>query len=670
MHGFMTNIQQTCINTLRFLSIDMVEKAKSGHPGAPMGMAVAAYTLWQNHLKHNPEDTGWVDRDRFVLSAGHASALLYSLLHVYGYNLSCEELQKFRQIGSKTPGHPERDAEIGVETTTGPLGQGFANAVGMAMAEKWLAGQYNRPEHEIINHYTYVLASDGDMMEGVAGEAASLAGAMELGKLICLYDDNDISIEGSTDLTFTEDVGARFCAYNWQVIGPIDGNDVSAVDEALKEAKQETDKPSLIICKTCIGYGSPGKAGKASSHGEPLGTEEALATRKNLGWDYPPFFVPQEARAHFNSAAQSAGKVYRKWQEKFLQYKKTFPDEAAALENGFNGVLPDGWAEELEKLADSFKKPMATREVSGVVLNTLAKNITNLVGGSADLGPSTKTTLADKGYFRPGDYSGNNLHFGVREHAMGAVANGMNLHGGIIPYTATFLIFYDYMRPPIRLAAMMGLGVVFLFTHDSIGLGEDGPTHQPVEQLMGLRLVPDLVTLRPCDAVETVGAWKIAIQRRQSPTAIVLTRQKLPVIQRTASPEIGLVGKGAYTIWEASQNPDIVLIATGSEVKLAVEAAVKLEEQGVSARVVSMPSWELFDLQDISYRESVLPGNKKKRISIEAGRTIGWQKYIGEQGLAIGVDRFGVSAPFEDVYAYFGITVKEIVSKALKMLAS
>ncbi|MDD5605135.1 MAG: transketolase [Dehalococcoidales bacterium] len=664
----MNNIQKTCINTLRFLSIDMVERAKSGHPGAPMGMATIAFTLWQNHLKHVASESGWLNRDRFVLSAGHASALLYSLLHVYGYNIPVEELRNFRQLGSKTPGHPERDIEVGIETTTGPLGQGFANAVGIAMAEKWLAGRYNRSGYEIINHYTYVLASDGDMMEGVSSEAASMAGSMELGKLICLYDDNDISIEGSTDLTFTEDVGKRFGAYGWHVIGPIDGNSVEAVDKALIEAKRERSRPSIIICKTCIGYGSPNKCGKASAHGEPLGVNEAALTRNNLDWNHPPFFVPQVAADHFDKAVKANRNDYGIWLKMFREYKASFPAEAAELEMAFGNGLPAGWEYNLESLMADLNKPMATREVSGIVLNELVKKINNLVGGSADLAPSTKTVLADRGYFGPENYSGNNIHFGVREHAMGAIANGMSLHGGIIPYTATFLIFYDYMRPPVRLAAMMGLGVVFLFTHDSIGLGEDGPTHQPVEQIMGLRLVPGLVTLRPADAAETIGAWRVAIKRRHNPTAIVLTRQKLPLIQRSHLVDIKLVERGAYIIWETEHAPEIVLIATGSEVQLAVNAAINLKEQGINARVVSMPSWELFDLQDKSYRESIIPSEIKVRISIEAGRTIGWQKYIGEDGLAMGIDRFGVSAPWEDAYAYLGLTVERIISEAKKLL--
>lgn len=664
----MKNIEELCINTLRFLSIDMVERAKSGHPGAPMGMAPIVYTLWQKHLKFDSSEPAWLDRDRFVLSAGHASALLYSLLHVYGYNMPISELKRFRQLGSKTPGHPERDPDTGIETTTGPLGQGFANAVGMAMAEKWLASRYNRPGYQIIDHFTYVLASDGDMMEGVTSEAASMAGAMGLDKLICIYDDNDISIEGSTDITFTEDVGARFRAYGWQVIGPVGGNDLLSIDSALYQAKQGTGQPSIILCRTCIGYGSPNKCGKASAHGEPLGGNEAELTRQNLGWDYAPFCVPEEAALHFKASAAEGTKRRLAWTDLFKKYKDRYPVEASEIEKSLDGALPAGWDDGLDELLVDMAKPMATREVSGAVLNAIAGKVGNLLGGSADLAPSTKTIQTDKGHFGRQDYSGNNVHFGVREHAMGAVANGLSMHGGIIPYTATFLIFYDYMRPPVRLASMMGLRVVFLFTHDSIGLGEDGPTHQPVEQIAGLRLVPGLVTLRPADAAETIGAWRVALSRKSGPTAIVLTRQKVPPIERTGQMDTTLVERGAYTIWESSQQPELILIATGSEVQLAVDAGNALKDKGINCRVVSMPSWELFDLQDARYRESVIPSGLKVRVSIEAGRTTGWQKYTGDGGLTIGVDRFGVSSPYKDAYTHLGLTVERIVSESLKIL--
>jgi len=662
----MTNLDELCINALRFLSIDAVEKARSGHPGAPMGMAAMAYTLWQKHLRHDPQEPGWADRDRFVLSAGHASALLYSLLHLYGYPMPLEELQKFRQLGSKTPGHPEYDPDAGVETTTGPLGQGFANAVGMAIVEKWLAANFNKPGFNIVDHYIYILASDGDMMEGVTSEAASLAGSLGLNKLICLYDDNNISIEGSTDAAFTEDVGARFRAYGWHVIGPVDGLDADAVDTAIGRAKSIKDKPVLIVCTTCIGYGSPGKAGTASAHGEPLGPEEVTLTRHNLGWKWGPFEVPPEARTCFSLAAEQGGLARRQWQELVEEYSRQYPDEAGRYWRRMECRLPEGWETDLDTIQGDLAKPLATREASGIVINQLARTVENLMGGSADLAPSNKTLMKDAGDFSRENCSGRNLHFGVREHAMGAVANGMCLHGGVIPYVGTFLIFYDYMRPPVRLAALMGLGVIYVYTHDSIGLGEDGPTHQPVEQLMGLRLVPGMVTLRPADGIETLEAWKVALKRRCGPTALILTRQKLPVID-TAPVEARAVDKGAYVLWESGKNPELILMATGSEVSMALEAARQLKDMGIHSRVVSMPSWELFDMQPPDYRESVLPSSITRRLSVEAGRSLGWQRYTGPKGISIGVDRFGASAPWEQVYESLGINVENIIQAAVTM---
>jgi len=662
----MTDLDELCINTLRFLSVDAVEKAGSGHPGAPMGMAAMAYTLWQQHLKHDPRDPGWPDRDRFVLSAGHASALLYSLLHLYGYPMPLEELQRFRQLGSKTPGHPEYDPDIGVETTTGPLGQGFANAVGMAVVEKWLAARFNKPGFNVVDHYIYVMASDGDMMEGVTSEAASLAGSLGLDKLICLYDDNNISIEGPTDVTFTEDVGARFRAYGWHVIGPIDGLDADSVDTALGRAKSIKDKPVLIICTTCIGYGSPGKAGTASAHGEPLGPEEVTLTRHNLGWKWGPFEVPPEARDRFSMVKEQGRLARKKWQAMVEEYTRQYPDDAGRYFRQMEGGLPEGWEASLESIEKDLVKPMATREASGVILNALARTVENLMGGSADLAPSNKTLLKGAGDFNHQDYNGRNLHFGVREHAMGAVANGMCLHGGVIPYVGTFLIFYDYMRPPVRLAALMGLGVIYVYTHDSIGLGEDGPTHQPVEQLMGLRLVPGMVTIRPADGLETLEAWKLALKRRQGPTALVLTRQKLPVID-IAPGEKRAVDRGAYILWESGKRPELILIASGSEVNLALEAARQLKDKGIESSVVSMPSWELFDTQPQEYRDSVLPPDITRRLSVEAGRSLGWQRYTGTEGVNIAVDKFGASAPWEQVYQSLGINIDNIVRTALKM---
>ncbi len=663
------NIEQQSINTIRILAIDMVEKAKSGHPGAPMGMAAIAYSLWQKHLCFNPRDPSWVNRDRFVLSAGHASALLYSLLYLYGYPLPVTQLENFRKLGSKTPGHPEYDIASGIETTTGPLGQGFANAAGMAVAENWMACTYNRPGMEIFNHYTYVLASDGDMMEGVSAEAASLAGTLRLGKLICLYDDNKITIEGPTETVFTEDVAQRFRSYGWQVLGPVDGTNVDDMDSALHQAKNETGRPSLIICRTCIGYGSPNKAGKACAHGEPLGEEEAKLTRQKLGWVQPePFDVAPEVMKHFEAAGKRGAMEQEKWQDDYRNYSLNYPDLARQIELSLSGGLPEGWDADLARLSFSSEKPAATREYSGTILNAVAPKIPWLTGGAADLAPSTKTVIKSSGDFGPGSYCERNIHFGVREHAMGSIANGMSLYGGQIPYVSTFLIFYDYMRPPVRLAAMMGLRVIFVFTHDSIGLGEDGPTHQPVGQLMGLRLVPNLVTIRPADGPETVQAWKTALERTNGPTALVLTRQKVSIIERPDTEGAKPISKGGYVVWEASGSFEIILIATGSEVSIAVSAAKALFEKGVNTRVVSMLSWEIFDSQDEEYRQAVLPPGIKARISIEAGTTIGWRRYVGDYGRSIGVDRFGLSAPWQDVYSYFGLTADRVASEALKML--
>lgn len=663
------NLEELSINTIRLLAVDMVERAKSGHPGAPMGQAAMAYTLWQYFLKHNPQDPQWPDRDRFVLSCGHASALLYALLHLTGYDLPLEELQRFRKRQSKTPGHPEYGLTPGVETTTGPLGQGFAHAVGMAIAERWLASHYNRPQYEVINHHTYVIASDGDMMEGISHEAASLAGALGLGKLICLYDDNGISIEGDTDITFTEDVGQRFLSYGWQVIGPIDGMAVGSVASALEEARAATDRPSFIICKTIIGYGSPHKQGSAAAHGEPLGEEEVILTKRNLGWPYTaPFTIPPAVLHHMRQGLEKGRRLQEEWEACVATYSQVYPQEYAQLKLDLEGRLPRGWDESLEKLFNTEHKSMATREASGEVLNTLSRRIHALAGGSADLAPSTKTVLKGEGDFCPKDYSGHNLHFGVREHAMAAVATGMAVHRGIIPYTATFLVFYDYMRPAVRLASMMKQQVVFIFTHDSVGLGEDGPTHQPVEQLMGLRSLPHLMLIRPADATETTVAWQIALERRDGPTALALTRQKVPILNRELLAPAGGVRRGAYILWEASASPRLIIIATGSEVHLALAAAKRLEAMGVSVRVVSMPSWELFDQQPEAYRDEILPPTIAARISIEAGVTLGWERYIGPRGIAIGINSFGISAPYEDVYEYFGLTLEHVVEVALSLL--
>ena len=660
---------ELCINTMRFLAVDAVQKANSGHPGAPMGAATIAYVLWDRFLKHNPGDPEWPDRDRFVLSCGHASAMLYALLHLTGYDLSLEELKQFRQWGSKTPGHPEYGTAPGVETTTGPLGQGFANGVGMAIAERWLVANYNKPGHEIINHYTYALVSDGDLMEGVSSEAASLAGTLRLGKLIYLYDDNDISIEGSTDITFTEDVSRRFQAYGWHVVGPVDGMDIAGVEQAIRMAQAESGRPSLIICRTIIGYGSPNKQGMASTHGEPLGEEEVRLTRENLGWTYEqPFTIPPEVLTHFRQA-QERGKGYQEeWQKKLEAYRKAYPDEAKQLEESLRGDLPEGWDKDLNGLFKTGDKPIATRSASGQVMNLVATRVHSLMGGSADLAPSTKTILKDKGDFGIDNYCGRNMRFGVREHAMGSITSGMALHGGIIPYTATFLVFSDYMRPPIRLAAMMGLRVVYIFSHDSVGLGEDGPTHQPVEQIMGLRTVPNLVVIRPADATETVEAWKVALQRRHGPTALLFSRQNLPVLDRETLASASGVQRGGYVLWEAAKQPEVILMATGSEVHIALEAGKLLQEKGISARVVSLPSWELFDEQPAEYRHSILPPKVGVRVSMEAGVKLGWDKYVGPKGVAIGLSRFGASAPWQVVYEKLGLTARHMADEALRLL--
>ena len=662
-------LDELCINTMRFLAVDAVQKANSGHPGAPMGVAPIAFVLWDQFLKHNPNNPEWPDRDRFVLSCGHASAMLYALLYLTGYDLPLEELKQFRQWGSRTPGHPEYAPASGVEVTTGPLGQGFANGVGMAIAERWLARHYNRPGHEVINHYTYALVSDGDLMEGVSSEAASLAGTLRLGKLIYLYDDNDISIEGNTDIAFTEDVSQRFQAYGWHVVGPTDGMDIARVAEAIRLAQAEKERPSLVICRTIIGYGSPNKAGTASAHGEPLGEEEVRLAKARLGWAYEaPFTVLPEVLAHFRQAQERGRRYQEEWQKRLEAYRRAYPDEARQLEEDLSGDLPAGWDSNLDGLFKAEDKPIATRTASGQVLNAIAPKIRSLVGGSADLAPSTKTTLKDYGDYGFNDYGGRNMHFGVREHAMGAIASGMALHGGIIPYTGTFLVFYDYMRPPVRLAAMMGLRVIYVFSHDSVGLGEDGPTHQPIEQIVGLRAVPNLVVLRPADATETVEAWKIALQRRQGPTALVLSRQNLPVLDREMLAPADGVPRGGYILWEATTSPDVILIGTGSEVHIALEAGRLLQESDVAARVVSLPSWELFDAQPVAYRNEVLLPGIKARVSIEAGVPLGWERYVGSEGIAIGLPRFGASAPWKVIYEQLGLTARHMADEALKLL--
>ena len=662
------SLDELCINTMRFLSVDAVEKAKSGHPGTPMGAAPMAYVLWDRFLKHNPGDPKWPNRDRFVLSCGHASMLLYSLLYLTGYGLTLNDIKNFRQWGSKSPGHLEYGPTPGVETTTGLLGQGVGNAVGMAIAEKWLAENYNRPGFEIINHFTYAMLSDGDMEEGVSSEVASLAGALRLGKIIFLYDANDISIEGKASITLAENVPQRFRSYGWHTIGPIDGMDVANVDVAIRAAQAETNRPSLIICRTTIGYGSPNKAGTAAAHGEPLGLEEVLLTRQKVGWAYEPFTVPAEALAHFRRTRERGHRWQHEWQEKLGAYLKAYPKEARQLEEDLNGNLPEGWDSGLADLFKGQDKPIATRNASGRVMNVIANKVHSFLGGSADLAPSTKTNLKDQGDFSSADYRGRNMHFGVREHAMGSISSGMALHGGLIPYTGTFLVFYDYMRSPVRLAAMMGIRVIYIFTHDSIGLGQDGPTHQPIEQLIGLRSVPNLVTIRPADATETAEAWKIALGRRNGPTALILSRQNLPVLDRNKFAPADGVSRGGYVLWEAATMPDVILIGTGSEVHIVLEAGKRLQAQGVGTRVVSLPSWELYDSQPVGYQNSVLPPGIKKCVSVEAGSPLGWERFVGPEGVIIGISRFGASAPGEVIYEKFGLTPERVVNEALRLM--
>ena len=662
-------IDQLCINTIRMLSADGVENAHSGHPGMPMGAAAMAYVLWCRFLRHNPKNPGWPDRDRFVLSAGHGSMLLYSLLHLSGYDLSLDDLRHFRQWDSKTPGHPEHGLTPGIETTTGPLGQGFANGVGMAIAEAHLAAIFNRPDGEIVNHWTYGIVSDGDLMEGISHEAASLAGHLGLGKLIYLYDDNHISIEGSTDIAFTEDRLARFAAYGWHVQQLPDGNDLAAIESSITAARKELSRPSLIAVRTQIGFGSPNKQGTAGVHGEPLGAEELELTKQHFSWPKEqPFYIPEDAAAHFRQALARGAEQEGAWQETFAEYKKKYPDMADRWLQDTEGNLPDGWDKDIPSfLADP--KGMATRVASGKVLNSITPRVNNLMGGSADLAPSTKTLIDGETDFQPGAYQGRNMRFGVREHAMGSILNGMALHKGLIPYGATFLIFSDYMRPAIRLAALMKLHVIYVFTHDSIGLGEDGPTHQPVEQLAALRAIPNLVVIRPCDANETAQAWRAALLNEDSPVALVLTRQNLPVLDRSASDAPDGLERGGYILSDpANGQPDLILMASGSEVHIALSAAAELTKQKVAVRVVSMPSWEFFNRQPASYRERILPSDVTARLAIEAGCSQGWHRYVGSRGEVVALDHFGASAPYQILYEKFGLTPECLVEKALRVV--
>ncbi len=661
-------LQNQAINTIRFLSADGVQHAKSGHPGLPMGTAPSAYTIWTRHLRHNPANPNWPDRDRFILSGGHGSMLLYSLLHLTGYDLSLEELKRFRQWSSLTPGHPEYGVTPGVETTTGPLGQGFANGVGMAIAEAHLAKIYNRPGHEIIDHYVYAIVTDGDLMEGVASEAASLAGHLKLGKLIYLYDDNRISIEGSTDLAFTEDRGKRFEAYGWHVQNIEDGLNVDAIDQAILAAKEDP-RPSIIIVRNIIGFGLPTRAGTAKAHGEPPGDEELDGAKAELGWPQEPrFYIPEESLAFYRTALDRGAQLESDWRRKMAAYRTEYPDLAAELERRLAGKLPEKWEAGLPEFPAD-EKGMASRAASGKVINALATILPDLFGGSADLAPSTNTWMNNSLAFDVGSREGRNVHFGVREHGMGSIVNGLAYHGGVIPFGATFFVFSDYMRPPVRLSALSHLGSIWVFTHDSIGVGEDGPTHQPVEQLASLRAIPNLVTLRPADANEVREAWKIAIENRKRPTALLLTRQNLPTLDRNVYAPASGLRRGAYILADLGEGTaQLILMASGSEVSLIVKAGERLASQGVAVRLVSFPSWELFNQQEADYRSQVLPPEVELRLAVEAGVSLGWQRWVGDKGYVLAVDRYGASAPAGEVFKNLGFTVENIEQIAWNLL--
>jgi transketolase len=676
-----SDLDQLCVNTIRFLSVDGVQHANSGHPGLPMGAAAMSYVLWTRFLRHNPIDPTWPDRDRFVLSGGHGSMLLYSLLHLTGYDLSLDEIKNFRQWESKTPGHPEVGPTPGIEVTTGPLGQGFAMGVGLAMAEAHLAARYNRPDHTIIDHATYGIVSDGDLMEGISHEAASLAGHWRLGKLIYLYDDNRISLAGTTDLTYTEDVTKRFESYGWQVLLVEDGNDVAAITAALTAARADTTRPSLIRVRTIIGFGAPHKQNTFEAHGSPLGPDEVKAAKENLDWPVePPFYIHSEALAHFREVVKQGQAQQAVWQAKFEAYTAAYPDLAAEFTRVLKGDLPEDWNQGVPVFPAG--KGQATRVSSGQVLNALAAKVPQLLGGSADLNPSTNTALKGLGDFESAalprehtqgavggvwSYAGRNVPYGVREHAMGSLSNGLALHGGVIPFTATFLQFADYMRPAIRLAALMEQRVIFVFTHDSIFLGEDGPTHQPIEHLAALRAIPNLTVIRPADANETAVAWQIAAERQHGPTALIFSRQALPTFDRAVVAPAEGVRKGGYVLIDTEGTPDIILIASGSEVALAAGARDELARRGIKPRVVSLPSWELFDAQPRDYRESVLPPHVKARLAIEAGVAQGWHKYVGDEGKIMSIERFGASAPAGVLAEKFGFTVDAVVTVSRQM---
>jgi transketolase len=667
-----TALDQLCINTVRTLAMDAVQKAESGHPGTPMALAPLAYVLFTRHIRYNPADPAWPDRDRFVLSCGHASMLLYSVLYLTGYGLTLDDLKQFRQWGSRTPGHPEYGFAPGVETTTGPLGQGVGNAVGMAAAERHLASLFNREGGAIVDHHTYFICSDGDLMEGVSHEVASFAGHFKLGKLIGFYDDNHITIDGDTELTYSDDAAMRFESYGWHVQRVADVNDLEALDRAIERAKAETERPSLVICRTHIGYGSPNRQDTAKAHGEPLGKDEVILTKQTLGWpSTEPFYVPDEALAEWRKALDRGAALQREWEARRDAYVRAFPAEARELERRIKGELPAGWDAAIPTFTAE-NGAVASRAASGAVLNAIAPKLPELVGGSADLTPSNNTSIKGAGVFAPESYAGRNVHFGIREHGMGAIMNGMSLHGGILPYGGTFLIFSDYMRPAIRLAALMERPVIYVYTHDSIGLGEDGPTHQPIEQLTALRCIPHLTVIRPADASETAEAWRVAIGRRQSdhrgPVALVLTRQKLGFIDRTKHAPASGLARGAYVLAEAVGAPArVVLLSSGSEVALILKAQEELDRRGIPARVVSMPSHELFARQSESYRDEVLPP-ELPRVAVEAAHPMSWYRWVGTTGVVLGLERFGASAPYERIYQELGLTVQKVVEAAERLV--
>ncbi|AQQ64023.1 MULTISPECIES: transketolase [Bacillus] len=661
------NINQLAVNTIRTLSIDAINAANSGHPGLPMGAAPMAYALWANHLNHNPNHPKWFNRDRFVLSAGHGSSLLYSLLHLAGYDVSIDDLKNFRKLNSKTPGHPEFGHTPGVEATTGPLGQGIANAVGMAMAEAHLAAKFNKDGHSIIDHNTYALVGDGDLMEGVAYEAMSMAGHMKLGKLIVLYDSNEISLDGELGIAFSEDIQKRAESVHWQYVRVEDGNDVDAITKAIQSAKENTDQPTLIEIRTIIGYGSPKVAGTNKAHGNPLGVEEATATKQVYGWHYEEdFFVPEEVTAHFNELKQKGIEKENDWNEQFNSYRESNPALADELEKAITG---DVLIEAKDILSFDTEKTISTRVASGEAINHYVKSIPSIFGGSADLSHSTMTDIKGEAVYAVESYAGRNIYFGVREHAMGAAANGLALHGGVKPFVSTFFVFNDYLRPSIRLAALQNLPVTYVFTHDSIAVGEDGPTHEPIEQLAALRAIPGLTVIRPSDANETASAWAYALQQTDGPVVLVLSRQNLPVFNETKA-NIENLSKGAYVLTQTNENPDVILIATGSEVSLAASAKAKLEEEQVSVRIVAMPSWELFDRQSNEYKESVLPSSITKRVSLEMGVSLGWERYVGQEGKVLSIETFGASGTGTEVMNLFGFTTENVVQITKNVLNS